>query len=179
MSASQITILVTNIGILLGLAVVIYEVQQTNTIARTQLIGDGYALASVVITAQQAEELPHVLERACFTPELVTGSDAVVLDGYFNSLWYSVRRVVELRDLGFGRGDVQEQRLIALTTQRIASFPAGRSWYQNVERATLSDDVRKIADVAFAEVNAHSCAGYLSQFMGSKLGPEAHPEAEQ
>ena len=155
-----ITQIVTNVAIVVGLAVVIYEIYQTRQLAEAQLVGEAYTLAQSTNAMVAGERIAEVLARACFEPDKLTNEDTVVLDAYFEARWTSVSRMIVLRQYDF---PTPVGQIVQETLPRIVSFPAGREWYR-LQRDNLDPEIRAIADATFESLDGQVCANYLLEF---------------
>ena len=122
--ASFITQIVTNVAIVVGLTVVIYEIYQTRLLAEAQLAGEAYALVHSTNVSVAGEQLAKVLARACFEPDELSNEDTVVLLAYFDTRWISVSRLMVLRQYDF---PTPVNQIVQETLPRIVSFPGGVS----------------------------------------------------
>ena len=158
---ASVTQIVTNLGVLLGLAVVIYEVNQTNVIARTQLVDAAVAMSQNHALTVMGDDVGTSLARACYTPDEVTQRDTVVLFGYYDALWYGIDRSVHLSSLGYGAA---LEQVVDGTVARIVSSRPGRAWYQS-KRDGEPHRVRSIADAVYERLSETTCADYLGQML--------------
>ena len=80
---------VAAIAVVVGLILVIWELQQARQLARAQVSSDSFALASQINAVVLGETAAKVVEKACDTPESLTGADFEILRAYYQS-WVSV-----------------------------------------------------------------------------------------
>jgi len=121
--------LVTAIAVIAGLALVIWELQQTRDLAFTQLAHGNMDAMSQDRSAVYGEELGEVLATACFSPEELASPQAFALNAYFQNQMTRIARVrLENEQAGMptpwrslSRGPLHE----------ILSFPQGRVWVQH------------------------------------------------
>jgi hypothetical protein len=66
---------VTSVAVLIGLALVVWELRQSREATSSQLTSDGIAHASALSTAVMSGQTAGVLARACDDPTKLTTSD--------------------------------------------------------------------------------------------------------
>ena len=158
--------LVTNIGVILGLLVVVYEIRETRLLTQTQLASDAFALNAGTNAMVAGELLPEALARACFRPKELTDEDTVVLQAYYSDLWNPINRMLYVEAFGF---DVPIEELIQAQTTTITATQAGVEWYKLQQ---LPERVRLIADGVADDANGHLCASYLGAMRSYQDGDE-------
>ena len=89
----SITQAITNLAVVIGLVVVVYELQQNRALMQLQMTSDHFALAAGTFSSGMGEEFPEVYARACTSPHDVSHSDAVVLLNYYQALWSQFERL--------------------------------------------------------------------------------------
>jgi hypothetical protein len=106
----------TAVSILIGLGLVIWELQQVKTLARAQLTSDSIAIYNDIRTAVLGEQASHVIAKACLNPESLTPSETVVAHQYYLAQANLLSR-------------------LAIHTDRDGVYPAGywqeQMWYLN------------------------------------------------
>ena len=75
--------LATGIAVLIGLGLVIWELQQVKILARAQLTSDSAAINNSIHTAMLGEKAAATLAKACVNPEELTLHEAKILDSYY------------------------------------------------------------------------------------------------
>ena len=131
---------ITGIAILLGLALVVWELQQARTLARVQLYSDSINAKTEFTAALLGEEPMSVMGKACLDPEGLTLEDAAVLFAYFRSLEDRILAMHQLESMGGlaeplggdamkGLEDRSEQDLLAgAFTIELTSTEIGQAW---------------------------------------------------
>ena len=76
------TQVITGVAVLIGLGLVIWELQQTREIATAQQITNSFSAYSSQLQAMMGEESVKALAKACDHPDSLTTEDMIVL-GYF------------------------------------------------------------------------------------------------
>ena len=152
--------LVTNIGVILGLLIVVYEIRETRVLTQAQLASDAYALNAGTNAMVAGESLPETLARACFRPKELTEEDAVILHAYFSDLWNAVDRALYVESFGFDVPIIE--RLIQGRTTAITATQAGIEWYRLQQ---FPNRIRLLADEVADKANGYLCASYLGALL--------------
>jgi len=120
--------LATAVAIVVGLALVIWELQQTRALTFAQVVHSNMDEISQERTGIYGEDLGEVLAIACYSPDELTRAQAFVLDAYFeNQSLRVVRYWVEVETAGFS---TDWQRLGARHLRKVLGFPQGRGWIE-------------------------------------------------
>ena len=78
--------IVTAIAVLIGLGLVVWELQQAKSLAFTQVIHGNVDNLTEGHTSVFGEDLSRVLATACFEPAELDHAGAFVLDAYFHKV---------------------------------------------------------------------------------------------
>ena len=76
--------LATGVAVLIGLGLVIWELQQTREIAVAQQVDDSMSRYSNQLQAMMGEESARSLAKACDEPDSLTTEDMIILGYYYN-----------------------------------------------------------------------------------------------
>ena len=126
LSTDNLIQIVTAIAVLVGLGLVVWELQQTKSLAFTQIVHGDMDNVTQTLTSIYGEDLNRVLATACFEPEKLDRASGFVLDAYFESqLLYIQRMLVQVNAAGFNS---PWQVIAQGRAQEILSFPQGRRW---------------------------------------------------
>ena len=74
-----------NLGLILGLFLVGYQIKQTNDLAKAQMVNEGYALGMAADSAFIGEQGPEVLAKADYQSSDLSDQDILVL-GFIHDL---------------------------------------------------------------------------------------------
>ena len=144
--------IITSVAVLVGLGLVVFELNQTRTLVKTQLTSDGFIIGVQQELALLGDNPGEALTRACMEPETLTPQDVLLLDRLHRGTMSQVERVRVMQQIaGFGlEWEVVAQYSIA----RIVSTPFGRAWWDatgnyaaSAEVAALGNEVRDNARV--------------------------------
>ena len=116
----------TGIAVIIGIALVIYELQLTRQIAFTEMVQEAMSEISLRETTLMGEEASATLAKACYAPESLDESEKVILDSVFSSQINFAVRIKLLEDPGsintIWRQNTQQ------ATDYVMGFPQGESW---------------------------------------------------
>ena len=158
MDSRRITDLVqtiTGLAVVLGLALVFWELQQSRDVATAQLTSDGFVQYSNVLAAQMGEALPLAIEKACEEPDSLSGRDLVSLNGYFSALIDTPLRFFRIEDrTGFFEGTWQGVGRVEFGI--VFSTSAGRAWWRAQESQTWPTPLREFGNALLAQRTSRS-----------------------
>ena len=89
----------TNVAIVAGLVIVVYELNQTRQLAHAQIQVDQSMRGTSRSVAVMGEDPREALAKAAFRPEDLVEEDAVTLDAYYNLIvfnWMFLMRVDQI-----------------------------------------------------------------------------------
>lgn len=127
---------ITGLAVVIGIALVIWELKQAQRIAEAQIAFDSYALAVEINDAIFGENAADVLAKACEEPTSLTAGEWVVLDSYYRnrvSIGASPKLILELADLSGQTAEVFEQLQTGVLSEIFATAP-GRAWFVTTYR---------------------------------------------
>ena len=80
---SALVQILTLVAVGIGAALVVYELRQTQDLARVQLYSDGFGLALQNINTMIGEDSAPIITKACLEPEKLTTAEKGVLNFYY------------------------------------------------------------------------------------------------
>jgi hypothetical protein len=116
--------IITNVAILFGLGLVVYELNQSKQIASGQFVSDNMARETSVQIAMMGEDPREALAKAALHPADLNERDVVALDAYYESIvigWFSIR--LSSQNAGI---DAPWREKVAASVQREFSSEPGR-----------------------------------------------------
>ena len=140
--------LVTALGVLIGIALVIWELQQTRDLARAQLTSDTFDFMMQRHSAVMGEDLADALATACASPEELTLKQKITLEQYYFSLVDQIRRNLVIEANSGITYQTKEQWAASTRWQfgYILNNSYGRWWWDQLKEAP--EDIKVIADQA-------------------------------
>jgi hypothetical protein len=139
----------TGLAVVLGLVLVLWELQQSRDVALAQLTSDGFMQYSNISAAQIGEELPLAIEKACTNPESLLVRDLAALHAYYSALLDIPTRVLRI-DARTGLYPDVWQDVARGELSLIFATSAGRAWWQT-EHQNYPDEFRQVGDDALAQ----------------------------
>jgi len=131
-----------NLGVIAGLVLVAYQINQSVEITRAQMLND-YFIADMQLEMKMMGENPQApFSKAIYDPGSLSQEDLVVLDRYFNFGLVQIGRLLEMQKLGYVSGADVENRLRYLGWH--FGNPAGRLWWEHVRKTYPPEHVERI-----------------------------------
>jgi hypothetical protein len=155
--------LITNVAILFGLGLVVYELNQSKQLATGQFVIDNVARQASVQLAMMGEDPREALAKAALRPADLNERDVVALDAYYDSIvlgWFSYRVYSQRAGI-----DAPWQETVAESAGRVFSSEPARRWLR--AWAADQDDTfgtMEIVEIAEKAVQDHSGNVYRSRY---------------
>ena len=118
--------LISNVAIIFGLGLVVYELNQSKQLASGQYVRDNLAIQASIKVAMMGEDPREALAKAALHPADLNERDVVALDAYYESVvigWFSYRNSAKLAGI-----DAPWQNAVASSIQREFSSEPARRW---------------------------------------------------
>ena len=93
--------LITGAALLIGVVLVLIELQQTRTLTFSQMVQDRFTSIVDQDSRIYGENLADVFEKSCLNPEDLTLGEALTMDAYFGNQISQIIRYKSLQELGF------------------------------------------------------------------------------
>ena len=153
---------IATVGVLGGLAVVIYELQQTRTLVQAQITQARLIELNNDQSSLYGEQGAEALAKACLRPHELTDSEKFVVDTVF---WNIMRRAYSSKRLFNVSGLNPDWKFVLrLQLGMILTYPIGEKWldqYQSSD-AEINDAVRTLTPSLLQ--NMGSCADKFAVF---------------
>ena len=140
--------ILTSIAVLAGLGLVIWELRQARTLTQVELSQHTMSDITQDFSSLYGDQGAEALTRACFFPDKMTETDAVILDFFFWNQTYRARRLkLQVDVAGF---NPRWKRAAEFSAKYIAGYPQGKKWLRKFEStdAELQAVFRDSADKA-------------------------------
>jgi len=145
--------MLTFISVILGLGVVMWELQQNRDMTRLQLYSDGFINNTQSAVALSGENPAVSIAKACEDPESLTSSDLEVLNFFYTQ---SVERITRIQLLGSGLYDENAWRtFIPDRFGQIFETEVGRAWW--VLRSNGTSELERAVDRFLAGLGPPDC----------------------
>lgn len=143
-----------NIAILIGIVLVIWELQQNQTLVRAQLSSEGSALRMELMTSLLEPDASAVLAKACMQHDELSTQDKMLLGRIFQSrlvIAYRNRSNELIANLGISYEANFQQAFRA-----IFSYDYGKEYYTLIKES-LGEDVIQIAETELSNLQEVDC----------------------
>ena len=147
---------ITGIAVLIGIVLVVLELQQNQEAAQSQLTSDGFGMLNQSHISMLGESAAEVLAKSCDAPETLTTADLIVLDHYFTDV--ALTRINRLYSLNRRGSFVSDEYWKSDLGQwnGIFSIPAGRAWFRSGQ-FSFPDEVRQFGEDVLADWKPAPC----------------------
>jgi GAF domain-containing protein len=136
--------LVTGLAVVIGIGLVVWELQQSKALARAQLASDHFAEALANRRARLGENPMHAIVKACLYPENLTPEERAIALADLDSKYDLITRNKTLSELG--RFDIPWQKQSEPVLRQILGTPLGRYDYENYRDARWMPELHPIMD---------------------------------
>ncbi len=125
--------LTTNVAVVIGLLLLIYELNQSRDLTRVQVVDAAYNAAVSRNLAVLGESPEKAIAKSVFSPNEITQSEAVVLSQFYTALLVSWLRNKDERGLGYFERSFEE--VIVSEVYFLNTVP-GRKWWASIRGFT-------------------------------------------
>ena len=136
--------LAANVGVLGGLILVAFQINQNTQIAKAQITNDYYLADMELELAMMGDDPVISWTKAVYTPNDLTKEDAAVMDRYFNYGLVQIDRLQKMHELGLA-GDDWENRIDYLGWH--LGNEVGRRWWAYSKKYWSDEFVQTVDDV--------------------------------
>ena len=120
---------VTGLTVIVGVALVVWELNQTRDLVQTQITQDTMTDYSQDNTARYGEGASIALYRACLEPENLQPQDFFILDAYFRN---QISRILRLKmPTDIAGYEANWRRVATYIMDSVLQFPMGKAWLSN------------------------------------------------
>lgn len=148
---------ITGIALLLGLALVMFELRQAKSLTLAELVSQGYGEALEDNRALMGEETALALAIACYAPKQLNDAQMVMINAYFTNqvLQASRWRVLDnIADFGVPWREIAQQQLTS-----VLAIPLGRHWFSSA--ALVDPEMAQIGAIVIER--KPNCATYYDK----------------
>ena len=118
--------LLTLLSVVVGIAVVIYELQETRRLTQVQIASERLSMITQDVSAAYGENQAGVRARACFSPEDLSNEDRIILASFFMNRMNRAAGFKLDEDIADFGGLWQQQTKSAVNDVR--SYPQGAAY---------------------------------------------------
>ena len=159
--------LLTNLAVVIGLVLLIYELNQSRNLTRAQVVDQVYGAAVLRNLSLMGESPEKAIAKSVFRRDEITESDAIILTHFYTSLLVSWLRNRDERGVGYF-GSAYEQ-VIQSEVYFINTVP-GRTWWSSV-RNDLDPDIVEAVDSALRELTPEGQKEFVSLLLPKGKAP--------
>jgi hypothetical protein len=134
-----------NMGVIVGLVLVAYQINQAIEITRAQLINDYYIADMQLEMKMMGENPEESFAKAVFDEEALTQQDLAVLDRYFNYGMVQLTRLREMQELGYVSETDLQKRIDYLGWH--LGNPAGRRWWEEYKKDNSDELIQAVENM--------------------------------
>jgi len=165
----------TIITLVIGVALVVYELRQTRELAKVQIISDSYALFVENNLSWLGEEPLEVVAKSCTDPESLTNKELDMLTVFYVQSMNHMMRVKLISE----ESDVYPDdywKALASSMSVIFVTKIGRAWWLTYEGA--DPGVRAIGDAMYDRFKDLPCDTFQSRWLDQYrlLDAEGQPD---
>ena len=136
--------LAANVGVIGGLILVAFQINQNTQITRAQITNDYYLADMQLELAMMGDDPASSWTKAVYTPNELTNEDAAVVDRYFNFGLVQIQRLQKMHELGLADED-WESRIGYLGWH--FGNEVGRRWWTYSKEGFPDDFVQTVDEV--------------------------------
>lgn len=159
-----------NLGLLLGMVLVAYEINQNSQLARTALVNEGIVASNEFWANLMGETPADVVGKAVECPEAMTYSDFIAMDAYLFAGMNFLYRNFELAQEGIFTVEDWQESVEGYAAWYLGN-PFGRSWWVEEGQYFFEDDFVNHVDKQL-EGNVRDSYSYFLGVRKRLFGPD-------
>ena len=167
---------ITNVSVIVGLVLILYELRQSHDLARSQLIDNSYVQAITNNLATMGESPSEALTRSFVCPEKLTANDVVNLHFYYLALLIDWNRSREPNGMGYFMDQddpfATARMRVPMQIYLLNSEP-GRSWWGNISRSQ-NEELVSIVDAALKQAPVEDNSSLFSEMLSASGSAPEH-----
>ena len=136
--------LAANVGVLGGLILVAFQINQNTEITKAQIANDYYLADMQLELAMMGDDPASSWTKAVYTPNDLTNEDAAVVDRYFNYGLVQIQRLQKMHELGLADEDWENR--IGYLGWHLGN-EVGRRWWAYSKEGYSDDFVQTVDEV--------------------------------
>jgi hypothetical protein len=136
--------LAANAGVLFGLILVAFQINQNTELTRVHITNDYYLADMELELAMMGDDPAGSWIKAVYAPDYLTEKDMAILDRYFNYGLVQVQRLQKMNELGFADHE-WEERIDYLGWQ--FGNEVGRRWWAYSKEGFPDDFIQTVDEI--------------------------------
>ena len=134
----------TNIGVIIGLGALVYEINQTDQHALANIAESNYHLTSANLNTQMGENPAAVIAKAMSNPIELTLEERLVLNAHYKQVVFEADLHRTMAAVGIYDSDSWQQNVQGIALSNLA-YPYAREWWSR-NRDRFAPELRELID---------------------------------
>ena len=155
----------TNIGVIAGIAILVFELNQANTHMLAQLADSNFQMSYEQELMLLGERPAPVIAKACTDSRSLTREEKVILDAFHSSIYSVLEHRLVMHRLGIFRDD---WKVVATNFAERFAHPAGVEWWKTRKPYAHKD----LIDVIENAISRGDSAYTICNLYGNASGEE-------
>jgi hypothetical protein len=156
-----------NVGVLIGLGVLIVELRQSSAIAEAQFYLDQIETNEALEIAMLGDSPAAVWEKSVFDPESLSPAEIRVMDAYLGSRLYVWWNMFELEQRGFDEPGTTAANIRDSVAYFFGSAFAQSWWNQERETGNWGESLTAMIDAAMRKTDPSSNYNRMLKLQGA------------
>lgn len=152
----------TSIAVIIGLGLVVWELQLSRTLTRAQIGSDHFAEQLANRRALLGENPVPAIVKACVSPKELTPAERTIALAHIDLSYDLISRMKILNEVG--DFDIPWEEFAADGLRLILGTPIGRYDYETYRESRWDPDLWPIADQILENNEQVKCEGFWSEF---------------
>lgn len=153
--------LVTNLAVVAGIIVLIFELNQNRDLAQVQAYDNAYLTATSRNLALLGETPQISIARSIFHPDDLTPEDVIVLHQYYTAILVNWRRLKDEHAIGYFGGGWEG--VVAAETFHLNTY-LGRKWW-NSPRQFRDQEISAVVDRILKETSVEDSVAFYRNLL--------------
>ena len=144
--------IVTAASVLIGILLVMVELQQTREMTKTELMTARLGTSIEHNSIVYGETLATTLAKACHRPDELSDAEAIALDAYFQNNMSTIYMFFTGVNIGRGIGGTEDWRRISIgIVNEVLSYPSGKHWIATHPHWSSDEEAKRDEVVAWVQ----------------------------
>ena len=119
--------IISNLAVIVGLGIVIYELDQTQTHVRSQLLMDDFVSRQTLENTIMGDDAAAAIAKARSEPEQLTDEEKIIVEAHLTSVFIRLESYEYIENVGVY--DETWELAIPIEVKDIFDYPYARSWW--------------------------------------------------
>ena len=160
-----------NIALLIGLVLVVYELNQNRSLARMDLVNEGNVVQNSIWANLMGDVPGEVIGKALECPEEMTYADFMAMDAFLFTSMNALYRNYELAQEGIFTAEEWRESVDTYSSWFLGN-PFGRAWWTEEARNFFPSEFASHVDEQVASLEGRDSYAYWLKVRSRLLGPE-------